>query len=87
MVFCLQSRFQRLLHHTADPNFVNAVFSLHTINSKEQSPLESNSHSVSEEIPPPLMTPYGSLPCSQAPVTGPYPRPDESSPQLSIHFP
>jgi hypothetical protein len=29
----------------------------------------------------------GSLPCSQQPATGPYPEPDETSPQLLILFP
>jgi hypothetical protein len=29
----------------------------------------------------------GSLPCSQKPSTGPYPEPDESSPQLPTLLP
>jgi len=33
------------------------------------------------------MEPEGSLPSSQKPVIGPYPEPDESSPQLSNLFP
>jgi hypothetical protein len=32
------------------------------------------------------MEPEGSLPCSQEPATGPYPDPDESSPQRLILF-
>jgi len=53
----------------------------------EQSPSsEANSHSASQEIPRLYRTP-GLLPCSQRPSTGPYPKPDESSPQLSSLFP
>jgi len=33
------------------------------------------------------MEPEGSLPCPQEPTTGPYPKPDASSPQLSTLFP
>jgi hypothetical protein len=32
------------------------------------------------------MDPEGSLSCSQQPVTGPYPEPDESNPYLSTLF-
>jgi hypothetical protein len=32
------------------------------------------------------MEPVGSLPCSQEPSTGPYPRPDQSNPYHPIHF-
>jgi hypothetical protein len=33
------------------------------------------------------MEPEGSLPCSQEPAAGPYPEPDDSSPQPSTLFP
>jgi hypothetical protein len=33
------------------------------------------------------MKPVGSLPCSQCPISGPCPKPDKSSPQLSTLFP
>jgi len=33
------------------------------------------------------MEPDGSLPCSQRAATGPYPDPDESSPQPTTLFP
>jgi hypothetical protein len=47
---------------------------------------EANSHSVTQKIPPPLIEPEGSLPCSQEPATGPYPESDESSLQLLTLF-
>jgi hypothetical protein len=46
---------------------------------------EANSLSASQEIPR-LLLPEGSLPCLQEPATGPYPEPDESSPQLPLYF-
>jgi hypothetical protein len=49
---------------------------------------EANSPSLSQEIPSILWNPEDSLPCSQEPITGPYPEPDESSPHLpSVLFP
>jgi hypothetical protein len=47
---------------------------------------EDNNCSASQEITR-LLEPEDSLPCSQQPSTGPYPKPDESSPKLSILFP
>jgi hypothetical protein len=40
---------------------------------------EADSHSSSQEIPPPFMESEGPLPCLQQPATGPYFGPDESS--------
>jgi hypothetical protein len=49
-------------------------------NSMGQSPFSgAGSHSSSQEIL--RLLPEGSLPCSQEPITGPYPEPDESSPR------
>jgi hypothetical protein len=54
----------------------------------EQIPFwEADSHSASQQIPPPFMEPIVSLPCSQEPATGPYPEPVASSPHLPILFP
>jgi hypothetical protein len=39
-----------------------------------------------EKFPPPFMEHEGSLPCSQGPTTGPYPKPDESTPQFPTPF-
>jgi hypothetical protein len=36
---------------------------------------------------PPCMEPKGSVSCSQEPATGPYPNPDESSPNITTLFP
>jgi len=52
-----------------------------------QSPsCEDNNRSASKKFPD-FMDPEGSLPCSQEPATGPYPKPDGSSPHLSTLFP
>jgi hypothetical protein len=48
---------------------------------------EANSHSASQEIPPPFIEPKGSLPCSQQPAIGPYPDPHAVSSQLPTLFP
>jgi hypothetical protein len=56
--------------------------------SMEQSlSLEPSSHSASQGIPPLLMEPEGSLPCSQKPASGLYPEPESSSPYLTILLP
>jgi len=53
----------------------------------EQSPSrEASSHSASQEIPP-FLEYEGSLPCSQQPATGHYPKPDASSPHFHMLFP
>jgi hypothetical protein len=41
--------------------------------------LEADCHSAFKKYPAFFMNPEGSLPCSQKPVTGPYPEPAESS--------
>jgi hypothetical protein len=54
-------------------------------NLMEQSPWEAKSQSVTKI--PPFMDPEGSLLCSQEPATGPYPEPDEYSPELPTILP
>jgi hypothetical protein len=54
-------------------------------NSTEQSlSWETTNFSASQEIPPHIMEPEGSLPRSQATATCPYPEPYQSSPCLPI---
>jgi hypothetical protein len=56
-------------------------------NSTEQSlSSEANSHSAVYKFPT-FMEPGCALPCSQQQVTGPYPEPDASGPQLPTQFP
>jgi hypothetical protein len=47
---------------------------------------KANSHSASQEIPPPFTETEGSLSCSQNPTTSPYTKPDEASPLLITQF-
>jgi len=56
--------------------------------SMEQSPSwEANRFAASQEIPPHLMEPEGSLPHSQVPATCPYPESTRSSPYPHIPLP
>lgn len=52
----------------------------------KDSPCESSSYSVSQEIPHISVGPKGSLLCSQETTTGSYPDPDESSLNLQILY-
>jgi len=59
----------------------------HITNSMEQSLFcIANSHSASQEVPPPFMEREVPLLCSQELTIGPYPEPHESSPHLSALF-
>jgi hypothetical protein len=49
---------------------------------KQSHSWQANSRSSSKDIPPPFMESRGSLLCTQQPDTGPYPKPDASSPHL-----
>jgi hypothetical protein len=65
--------------------FMNVCFILEVCicqntNFLKQSPWEANSHWASQEIPSHFKKHKGSLMCSQEPITGPHPEPDESSP-------
>lgn len=48
-------------------------------------PCETNGHSTSQNLFPPLMKPQVSILCSLQRPTGPYPVPDEFSPQLLLN--
>jgi hypothetical protein len=47
---------------------------------------EATSHSATQDFSQHFMEPEGSLPCPQDPTTGPYPKPDQSSPHHPILF-
>jgi len=55
----------------------------------EQSPSESNTHTSTPQTPPPppFMETECSLPCSQEPVTGPYPESNDSSAHIPNLYP